>query len=281
MDPNLAAVLESLSSTLSKLAKPTEETKVAFKTPQMRAPDAFDGTQPSKLWGFLQSCQLIFHNDDKNFATDRKKVLYAVSYLSGRAEKWIEPYLSHLDDMDPTYILNSWTNFKSQLYTLFGDPHEVRKAESDLDNLQMKDGAQASSYITEFRSLTAQIGDWGDRAYMHHFRKGLPSRILDQIAVYPSPIDNLQKLMDVTLDLDVRHHERQKEKRSHTGSTNPSSTTQSSTSHSSTIPTSSKSRKKKFKPQPSSTPSNSTGYSKPALKLNSSGKVRREEKERR
>ena len=145
----------------------------------------------------------------------------------------------------------------------------------------MKDGAQASSYITEFQSLTAQIGDWGEHAYMHHFRKGLPSRILDQIAVHPSPIDNLQKLMDITLDLDVRYHELQKEKRSHTGSTHPSSTSQSSTSHSSTTRTSSKSRKKKFKSQPSSTPSNSTGSSKPAFKLNSFGKVRREEKERR
>ena len=135
MDPNLTALLKSLSSTLPKLAKPTEETKVAFKTLEMRAPDAFNGTQPSKIWEFLQSCQLIFHNDDKNFTTDRKKVLYAVSYLSGCAEKWIEPYLSHLDNMDSTYILNSWTNFESQLYTLFGDPHKVRKAESDLDNL--------------------------------------------------------------------------------------------------------------------------------------------------
>ena len=145
----------------------------------------------------------------------------------------------------------------------------------------MKDGAQASSYITEFQSLTAQIGDWGGCDYMHHFRKGLPLRILDQIALYPSPIKNRQKLMDVTLDLDNRHHEHQEEKRSHTGSTNPSSTNQSSTSHSSTTPTSSKSRNKKFKSQPSSTPSNSTGFSKPALKLNSTGKVRREEKERR
>ena len=97
--------------------------KAAFKTPQMRAPKAFDGTQPSKLRGFLRSCQLIFHNDDKKFPTDCKKVLYAVSYLSDHAEKWIEPYPSHLDDIDPTYILNSWTNFEAQLYTLFGDPH--------------------------------------------------------------------------------------------------------------------------------------------------------------
>ena len=108
--------------------------------------------------------------------------------------------------MESTYILNSWIKFEAQLYTLFGDPHEARKVESDLDNLHMKDMVQASSYITEFCSLMARIGDWGERAYMHHFRKGLPSRILDQIAVYPSPIDDLQKLMDVTLDLDVRHH---------------------------------------------------------------------------
>ena len=127
VDPNLAAVLETLSTTLSQLAKPTEETKAAFKTPQMRAPQAFNGIQPSKLQGLLQSCQLIFHNDDKNFATDCKKVLYAVSYLSGCTEKWIEPYLFHLDNMESTYIVNSWINFEAQLYTLFSDPHEVER----------------------------------------------------------------------------------------------------------------------------------------------------------
>ncbi|MBW0566472.1 hypothetical protein O181_106187 [Austropuccinia psidii MF-1] len=35
----------------------------AFKTPSMKAPECFDGTWPFKVRSFIQSCQLIFHND--------------------------------------------------------------------------------------------------------------------------------------------------------------------------------------------------------------------------
>ncbi|MBW0588467.1 hypothetical protein O181_128182 [Austropuccinia psidii MF-1] len=47
---------------------------------------------------------------------------------------------------------------------------------------------------------------------MHHCRKGLVSRILDQLDHQPLIIDSLQDLVDFTLELDTRYHERQKEK---------------------------------------------------------------------
>ncbi|MBW0515186.1 hypothetical protein O181_054901 [Austropuccinia psidii MF-1] len=173
----------------------------------MRAPECFDGTQP-----FIQSCQLIFHNDPEYFSQDRKKVLYSTSFLIGRASKWIEPYLSNLNNQDLDYLLNSCTLFKSQLFTLFGDPNEVRKAEAELYSLIMKEGGHVSLYIAYFRILVSRIGDWGERALIHHFRKGLPSRIFNHLASHPSRIDSLQDLMDITLELNTRYHEREKEK---------------------------------------------------------------------
>ncbi|MBW0548118.1 hypothetical protein O181_087833 [Austropuccinia psidii MF-1] len=112
----------------------------AFKTPSMKAPQCFDGTQPFKVRSFIQSCHLIFHNYLANFSQDRKKVLYSTSFLIGRASKWIEPYLSNLTNQDPDYLLNSQSLFKPQLFILFGDPNEVRKAEAELDSLIMKEG---------------------------------------------------------------------------------------------------------------------------------------------
>ncbi|MBW0593504.1 hypothetical protein O181_133219 [Austropuccinia psidii MF-1] len=187
----------------------------AFKTPSMKEPECFDGTQPFKVRSFIQSCQLILHNDPAKFSQERKKVLYATSFLIGRAEKWIEPYLSNLTNQDPNYLLNSSKLFKSKLFNLFGDPNEVRKAQAELDSLRMKEGGHVSLYIADFRSLVSRIGDWGERALIHHFRKELPSRILDQLAFHPSRIDSLQDLMDITLELDTRYHERQKEKNHH------------------------------------------------------------------
>ncbi|MBW0588618.1 hypothetical protein O181_128333 [Austropuccinia psidii MF-1] len=83
------------------------------------------------------------------------------------------------------------------------------KAEAELDSLRMKEGEHVSLYIADFRSLVSRIGDLGERALIHHFSNGFPSRILDQLASHPSRIDSLQDLMDITLELDTRYHERQ------------------------------------------------------------------------
>ncbi|MBW0568097.1 hypothetical protein O181_107812 [Austropuccinia psidii MF-1] len=79
----------------------------------------------------------------------------------------------------------------------------------------MKESGQVSLYIADFRSLMSRIGDLGERAYIHVYRRGLASRLLDQFASHPGKFDSLQELMDITLELDTRYHERQKEKGSH------------------------------------------------------------------
>ncbi|MBW0572996.1 hypothetical protein O181_112711 [Austropuccinia psidii MF-1] len=146
-EPSLLAIIQQMTQIMANLqaglvsdsSRPPE-----FKTPSMKAPEYFDGTQPFKVRSFIQCFQLIFHNYLANFSQDRKKVLYATSFLIGRAAKWIEPYLSNLTNQDPRYLLNSWRLFESQLFTLFGDPNEVRKSEEELDSLRMKEGGHVS-----------------------------------------------------------------------------------------------------------------------------------------
>ncbi|MBW0578939.1 hypothetical protein O181_118654 [Austropuccinia psidii MF-1] len=58
----------------------------------------------------------------------------------------------------------------------------------------------------------SRIGDWGERAYIHVYRRGLESRLLDHLASHPGTFDTLQELRDVTLELDTRYHERQNKK---------------------------------------------------------------------
>ncbi|MBW0538429.1 hypothetical protein O181_078144 [Austropuccinia psidii MF-1] len=79
----------------------------------------------------------------------------------------------------------------------------------------MKKSGHLSLYIAYFIGLISRIGDWGERAYIHVYRRGLVSRPLDQLASYPGNFDTLQELMDITLELNTRYHERQKEKGSH------------------------------------------------------------------
>ncbi|MBW0515871.1 hypothetical protein O181_055586 [Austropuccinia psidii MF-1] len=142
-DPSLLKIMEKMTTImgqLSQAASPRDNYKApAFKTTSMKAPDPFDGTQAHKLMGFIQSCQLIFHIDPANFFSDRKKVLYSTSFLTGRAGKWIEPYLLNISNEDPSYLLTNLLLLETQLFTLFDDPNEVIKAKQELDNLRMKE----------------------------------------------------------------------------------------------------------------------------------------------
>ncbi|MBW0575869.1 hypothetical protein O181_115584 [Austropuccinia psidii MF-1] len=183
-EPSLLKMMEQVTQLMGQLTQavtPRDNSKApAFKTPSMKAPDSFDGTQAHKL--------------------------------KDLSNPWIEPYLSNISNEDPSYLLHNWSLFESQLFTLFGDPNEVRKAEQELENLRMKESGHVSLYIADFRSLISRIGDWGERAYIHVYRRGFESRLLDQLASHPGTFDTLQELMDVTLELNTRYHERKKEK---------------------------------------------------------------------
>ncbi|MBW0503190.1 hypothetical protein O181_042905 [Austropuccinia psidii MF-1] len=187
-EPFLLAIMQQMTQIMTYLqeASSSESSRSpAFKTPSVKAPECFDVTRPLKARSFIQYFQLIFHNDQADFSQDQKKALYPTSFLIGRAAKWNKPYRANITNQDPSYLLNSWQLFESQLFTLFGDPNEVRKSEAELDALIMKEGRNVSLYIADFRSFVSRIGDWGERALIHHFRKGFPCRILDQVASHP------------------------------------------------------------------------------------------------
>ncbi|MBW0483947.1 hypothetical protein O181_023662 [Austropuccinia psidii MF-1] len=63
----------------------------AVKNPYMKAPECFHGTQNFKVRSFIQSCKLIFENDQENFPKDRKKVPYSTLFLIGKASKVLNP----------------------------------------------------------------------------------------------------------------------------------------------------------------------------------------------
>ncbi|MBW0585136.1 hypothetical protein O181_124851 [Austropuccinia psidii MF-1] len=82
-EPSLLAIMQQMTQIMANL-QAAASSKVsrppAYKTPSMKALECFDGTQPFKFRSFIQSCQLIFHNDPANVSQDRKKVLYSNSF---------------------------------------------------------------------------------------------------------------------------------------------------------------------------------------------------------
>ncbi|MBW0493663.1 hypothetical protein O181_033378 [Austropuccinia psidii MF-1] len=65
-EPSLLAIMQQMTQIMANLqaAASSEVSRPpAFKTQSMKALECFDGTQPFKVRSFIQSCQLIFHND--------------------------------------------------------------------------------------------------------------------------------------------------------------------------------------------------------------------------
>ncbi|MBW0502469.1 hypothetical protein O181_042184 [Austropuccinia psidii MF-1] len=175
-----------------------------FKNPSMKAPDSSYGTQAHKSRGFLQACQLIFHNDKAKFFYDMAKVLYSNYLIAQRARIKIEPYLSIISNEDLSCLLNNWKLFETQLFTHSGDPNELREAEKELLNLRMKESDHFSLYQLYLRILIPRIRHWGEIAQINVYRRGLESRLLDQSASHPVNFDNLSELMEISLKLDTR-----------------------------------------------------------------------------
>ncbi|MBW0591718.1 hypothetical protein O181_131433 [Austropuccinia psidii MF-1] len=78
-EPSLLAIMQQMTQIMANLqaglvsdsSRPPD-----CKTPSMKEPECFDGTQPFKVRSFIQCFKLIFCNYLANFSQDRKKVLY-------------------------------------------------------------------------------------------------------------------------------------------------------------------------------------------------------------
>ncbi|MBW0588981.1 hypothetical protein O181_128696 [Austropuccinia psidii MF-1] len=86
-EPSLLAIMQQMTQIMANLqaASSSEESRPpAFKTPSMKAPEFFDGTQPFKVRSFIQSCQLIFHNIWQTFLkTERRSFMPLHFSLAG------------------------------------------------------------------------------------------------------------------------------------------------------------------------------------------------------
>jgi len=83
----LAEALWQLLENLNKESAPKPHQSKA------RIPDTFDGSDPHKLNHFLFQCWLFFRANPLQFSTDKGKINFAMTYLSGVAQDWFEVVL--------------------------------------------------------------------------------------------------------------------------------------------------------------------------------------------
>ena len=263
-------VIEQLAKSLAALGKPSSDT---IKGPEARAPDKFDGTKPNTLRSFLSQLHIVFLNHPGRFRTDRSKVLFAGSYLTGIAANWFEPFVE--EGSAESLLLDNWLLFKDRLIKVFGDPNAEATAEHNLDSLFMKDNQHISQYITKFRTEQVHVR-WDDSALRHRFRLGLCDRILDALADRPAQPRTLSELMEVALQIDNQYWEREREKKMRARTLKGADLSSQSTSD-----TASKSKKKGKGGKKENQTASNTKSEKKAEYLGKDGKVTDAEKKRR
>ncbi|CDO68992.1 hypothetical protein BN946_scf184762.g8 [Trametes cinnabarina] len=218
----------------------------------VREPDQFDRSDPSKLRSFFTQLELVFKAHPRMFDTDKKKVTYAISYLKG---------------MDSC------------------------QAKHDLENLRMANNQRITKYITQFNRLTTQVR-WGRAALRYQFYKGLPARLKDRISKVgkPDSLEELRNLAQ-SLDHRYWERKAEQARESSRGSKSSSRTSGKSTSESKSSSSSRPSQSSGSTPSTSlsATPRTSSGTPKTpskqatkpyADKLGKDGKLTQEEHQR-
>lgn len=178
------------------------------KGTDVRHPDKFDGVDRSKLRTYLAQCMLVFRANPRKFDTDTKKVTYACSYLDGLAFDWYENIID--SEIEPDWFHN-WSIFRTTLDYHFGEINPSHAAERKIRTLIMKDSESVITYITKFRTYSGRL-NWNDSAITAEFRRGLSSRIKDDLAKVDYEDLSFTGLEQLVIKIDSRQQERRMER---------------------------------------------------------------------
>jgi hypothetical protein len=177
---------------------------------KIREPEPFSG-KASACNAFFSQLALTYAANEERFDEDEKKILFAISHLTGTAFAYMEPYLSKLNlpsHCRPSVLIN-FNSFKDAIINAFGDSNPVVNAEASLRNL--KQTGSASVYATEFRRLSMLVS-WNDSALRSQYQLNLKDMVQDELARRES-VDSLDNLITQSIDIDNRLYHRYRQRK--------------------------------------------------------------------
>ncbi len=170
---------------------------------QLSRPERFSGDS-GDCRSFLTQCELHFEFQASSFTSDRAKIAFIISHLSGRALDWATAEWNRR-----TETCNSLRLFTKTFSQIFQTVSPGREAARKLVALH-QNRRRVMDYAIEFRTLAAESG-WNEAALSDAFLHGLSESIKDHLAPLDLPA-GLDPLIALAVKIDDRLHERERAK---------------------------------------------------------------------
>ena len=209
---SLSAQVQQLLTTQSQLT--SEQSNPAhgssarpspFREPRLPAPQPYDGN-PNTCRSFLSQCSLSLELQSLAFPTERSRVAYLITLLSGKAREW---GTAVWDANDP--CCSTYQKFTEEMKKVFDRSYCGREAAREI--MALRQGTRSVfDYAIEFRTLSASC-KWNDDALYDAFLNGLSDSVKDELVPRELP-NKLVDLMDLAGRIDARIRQRRREKAS-------------------------------------------------------------------
>lgn len=182
-------------------------------------PGFFGGSKGQELSSWLVKLQLVFDQNGNKFNTDKSKITYAITKMTGFPMASLTPDLElsmELPEAERPVYLTSWASFKDHLKSLFGDPNRKKAAEMKLRSLR-QGRRSVNEYTAEFWPLARILG-WDESALVSQYRLGLKREILDLMGIQfeqPETVDaviKMARILEVRLE-EIRYEREEQSRR--------------------------------------------------------------------
>ena len=162
---------------------------------RLASPEPFSGSL-GLCKPFLIDCSIHYELNPHAFPTDRTKIAFMMSHLTGRAKAWASAEWAR-----DSPLCSSFTDFKVALQSTFEPVTTDREKAQELSRL--KQGSDSvCDYAIRFRTLAVESG-WNSTALYDVFLKGLAAPIQDLLVPLDLPPD-----LDSLIALAIRTHNR-------------------------------------------------------------------------
>lgn len=173
------------------------------REPKLTPPELFSG-DPDQCRPFLTQCEIHFQLQPSCFPSERSKVAYMISLLSGKAKRWGTAEWQR--DSPCCYVFQT---FARELCRVFDPVLPEREAARRLFAIT-QGKRRVPEYIIDFHSV-ASGSHWNEEALTDAFYRGLNDDIKDGLSLKRYP-DSLQGLEDLATRVDLRLAERTRER---------------------------------------------------------------------